>query len=241
MKKHLTFLVLAAMPLLAQRATTFQADVRGSGNSGKCTIEVNVDDTVEIEIRGTTGRMRTISGQPARWVRFQCNAPFPAGGMNDFRFRGIDGRGRQTLLRDPRENGGVAVIGIEDRSGGSEGYTFDLEWRDGYFGSGGFGRPSDGRNDNGRFGDGIGRGIGRGNDQARAIRVCQNAVRDRASRDYGLRGLEFERTAVDNNPGREDWIVGTIRGDRGNRDRYDFACSVDFNGGNVRSVDLRRR
>jgi hypothetical protein len=241
--KALTLLVLATTPLLAQRMTTFQADVRGSGNSGKCTIEVDVDGTAEIEIRGTTGRMRTIAGQPARWVRFQCDAPFPTGGMNDFRFRGIDGRGRQTLLRDPRNNGGVAVIGIEDRDGGSEGYTFDIEWRDGYFGSGGgFGR---GRNRDGYDYErdrGFGRdgGFGRGNDQARAIRICQDAVRDRANRDHGVGGLEFDRTSIDNNRGREDWIVGTAR-DRGSRDRYEFACSVDLRDGSVRSVDLRRR
>jgi hypothetical protein len=45
----------------------------------------------------------------------------------DFRFEGIDGRGRQQLVRDPR-NGGVAVVRIEDPAGGSEGYTFDLIW-----------------------------------------------------------------------------------------------------------------
>jgi len=229
-------MILAAVPAFAQRGTSFQADVRGSGNSGKCTIEVNVDGAVEIEVRGTRGFMRTVAGQPGRWVRFQCNAPFPTGGMNDFRFRGIDGRGRQTLLRDPRQNGGVAVIGIEDSKGGSEGYTFDLEWRDGYFGNngGGFGGGRPG----GIGGGGGGFGGGR-RDEARAIRICQAAVRDRADRDYGVRNPEFERIAMDDNRGRQDWVVGVLRG-RG-RDRYEFACSVDFDNGSVRSVDLRRR
>ena len=44
-----------------------------------------------------------------------------------FRFAGVDGRGRQELVRDPR-NGGAAVVRIEDSQGGSEGYTFDLFW-----------------------------------------------------------------------------------------------------------------
>jgi hypothetical protein len=48
----------------------------------------------------------------------------------DFRFRGVDGRGRQDLVRDPG-NGGVAVVRIEDRKGGREGYTFDIMWRGG--------------------------------------------------------------------------------------------------------------
>jgi hypothetical protein len=235
-------LMVTAAPLLAQRTTTFQAEVRGSGNSGKCTIEVNVDGAADIEIRGTTARMRTLSGQVARWVRFQCNAPFPVGGMSDFRFRGIDGRGRQTLVRDPRNNGGVAVIRIEDPHGGSEGYTFDIEWSGGYSGGGGggFGRGREGRYD-GRddYGDGRrGGGFGAGNDQDRAVRMCQDAVRSRASRDYGIRSPDFERTTLDNGSGRQDRVIGTFRG---GRDRYEFSCSVDSRSGSIRSVDLRRR
>jgi hypothetical protein len=48
----------------------------------------------------------------------------------DFRFAGVDGRGRQQLIGDPR-NGGAAVVRIEDPDNGSEGYTFDLTWRNG--------------------------------------------------------------------------------------------------------------
>jgi hypothetical protein len=48
----------------------------------------------------------------------------------DFRFQGIDGRGRQQLVRDPR-NGGPAVVRIDDPKNGREGYTFDIEWRGG--------------------------------------------------------------------------------------------------------------
>jgi hypothetical protein len=35
----------------------------------------------------------------------------------NFRFQAVDGRGRQDLIRDPR-NGGVAVVQIDDRQGG---------------------------------------------------------------------------------------------------------------------------
>jgi hypothetical protein len=49
----------------------------------------------------------------------------------DFRFRGVDGRGRVELVRDPSSSGGTAVVRIEDSKGGREGYTFDLEWRGG--------------------------------------------------------------------------------------------------------------
>jgi hypothetical protein len=56
-----------------------------------------------------------------------CNQVLPPNPA-EFRFHGIDGRGRQELIRDP-SRGGVAVIRIEDPKGGREGYTFDLEWR----------------------------------------------------------------------------------------------------------------
>jgi hypothetical protein len=109
---------------------TRQADVRGGGGDrGKCTVEVEVDDIAEIEIRGDSGRIRTISGQPAVWRRFVCNQRMPAY-PGEFRFRGIDGRGRQQLVREPGGRGG-AVVRIEDPKGGREGYTFDLEWRGG--------------------------------------------------------------------------------------------------------------
>ena len=55
----------------------------------------------------------------------------------DFRFHGIDGRGNVQLVGDPRSRG-VAVVRIEDNKGGTEGYTFDLEWRGGSgYGAGG--------------------------------------------------------------------------------------------------------
>jgi hypothetical protein len=101
----------------------------GGGDRGKCTLEVVVDGVAEVEIRGDTANLRTLSGQPAQWRRFECNGPIP-NNPGDFRFSGVDGRGRQTLVRDPR-NGGVAVVRIEDPQGGSEGYTFDIEWSGG--------------------------------------------------------------------------------------------------------------
>ena len=107
------------------------ADIRGGGGDGKCTFEVDVDGAAEVEIRGGEGYLRTVRGAPARWIRLDCNQPLPAQAGN-FRFRGIDGRGRQSLLRDPNRNGGVAVILIEDRDNGREKYTGDIQWRGGY-------------------------------------------------------------------------------------------------------------
>jgi hypothetical protein len=104
----------------------------GGGDRGKCTIEVVVDGAAEIEIRGDRAVIRNLAGRPAEWRRFECNSIMPPNPA-DFRFQGIDGRGRQTLVRDPRGNG-PAVVRIDDPQNGSEGYTFDIMWA----GGGGF-------------------------------------------------------------------------------------------------------
>ena len=125
--RQLSVAVAVIMPLCAQN---FQrtATMRGGGNGrdGKCTIEVVVDGAADVEIRGNNAVLHNLSGQPAEWRRFECNAVMPPNPAN-FRFQGIDGRGRQTLMRDPR-NGGAAVVRIEDPQGGREGYTFDIMW-----------------------------------------------------------------------------------------------------------------
>jgi DUF3011 family protein len=109
---------------------SIRANIRGGGGDGKCTFEVEVDDVAEVEIRGDQGFLRTISGSPARWRRLDCNQALPSA-PNDFRFQGIDGRGRQDLVRDPNSNRGVAVVRIEDPQRGREGYTGDITWRGG--------------------------------------------------------------------------------------------------------------
>src|SRR5205809_708657 len=120
--------LMLAAPVFAQQVATFRAQIRGGGGDrGKCTIEVDVDGVAEIEIRGDQGTMRTLSGNPAGWRRMECNQPLPQNPQG-FRFSGVDGRGRQTLLRDPSSNRGIAVVRIEDPQGGHEGYTFDIEW-----------------------------------------------------------------------------------------------------------------
>src|SRR5438552_19183576 len=123
-------LAAIAAPLTAQQYQQ-RARIIGNGSldQGKCTIEVMVDGVAEVEVRGDTANLRNLSGQPAQWRRFECTGRMPFNPV-DFRFAGVDGRGRQTLIRDPR-NGGVAVIRIEDPQGGSEGYTFDLMWSGG--------------------------------------------------------------------------------------------------------------
>ena len=99
---------------------------RGDPDRGKCTIEVVVDGAAEVEIRGENAILRNLSGRPPEWRRFECTSVMPPNPA-DFRFAGVDGRGRQQLVRDPRSGGG-AVVRIEDPDNGAEGYTFDLTW-----------------------------------------------------------------------------------------------------------------
>lgn len=228
----LAILTLTGMLAEAQPVTEMRARIRGGGGAdGKCTIEVDVDDAAEIQISGDVGRMRTLAGGPAVWRRFECSSPMPRD-MADFRFRGIDGRGRQTLVRDPRSNRGWAVVRIDDPRGGREGYTFDLEWYGG--GGGSYGRP----------GGGPGGGPPPSSNRfttERAIGICQEEVARRLERD-GYRGIRFDRVIPDDKPGRHDWIIGSVEGRRRDySDVFSFSCSVDFSSGRVRSVDVRRR
>ena len=125
---------LAVIPVSAQ---TFQrrADITGGGdrNRGKCTIEVVVDGAAEVEMRGDTAVLRNLEGRPPLWRRFVCNSPMPLNPAG-FRFAGVDGRGRQTLVRSP-EGGAPAIVRIEDPQNGSEGYTFDVFWEMGNYGT----------------------------------------------------------------------------------------------------------
>src|SRR5438876_489346 len=114
---------LLMSPVFGQQTSNYRARMVTGGDHGKCTIEVDVDDVAEIEIRGDRGVMRTISGSPATWRRLECNQPLPAN-PRGFRFTGIDGRGDQILLREPSQNRGAALVRIEDHRPGREGYTF---------------------------------------------------------------------------------------------------------------------
>jgi hypothetical protein len=162
-------MVAAVAPALAQRQVfERRAEIRGQrGDEGKCTIEVDVDDVAEVQIAGDRAWIHTMSGQPATFRRFVCSAPLPRNPY-EFRFEGIDGRGRQTLVQEPR-NGGRAIVRIEDPKGGREGYTFDLIWRGATTaspGPGGGDRPGYGGDRPGYGGDRPGGfGGGRWNDE----------------------------------------------------------------------------
>ena len=241
---HKTIWTVAALAVLCvpagaqpqSRIATFRGGE--SPNEGKCTIEVVVDSVAEVQVRGDNAVLRTISGQPAQWRRFECTGRMPDNPAN-FRFKGIDGRGRQDLVRDPR-NGGAAVVRIEDRDGGTEGYTFDLIWTGGpgYTGPGGPPPREQFPGNRDGFGGDRNRPPSRVTTE-QAIRVCQDDVRRRARDRFGRADIVFRGTNIDDNPGRNDWVIGTIEVLRGRRsDLFRFSCSVNFENGRVRSAQI---
>jgi hypothetical protein len=240
-----------------------QAAIRGGGSpdQGKCTIEVFVDGSAEVQIQGASATLRTTSGQPAQWRRFECNSPMPANPPN-FRFSGVDGRGRQVLIRDPR-NGGAAVVQIEDKDGGAEGYTFDITWEGANQGA----LQSQGSPSQRRQSEVQGRPESQGPDRYReysderyrpdyresqyyrryghgfavddAIEVCRQEIMRQATRRFRSADFHIRRTDIDDGPGRNDSVLGSLDVHTGPRgERYNFSCSVDFQNGRVRSAQI---
>ncbi len=180
-----------------------------------------------------------------------AGAPNPV----NFRFSGVDGRGRQTLVRDPR-NGGSTVVRIEDPESGPGDYRFDLTWGGGGQYSdrnytqpgaqypGNYGDRRDNRDrydrDRNRYGESD-RAINRRLTPDQAMQVCQDAVRQQAGERFNVRvrDMNFRRTFIDEDQGR--LVRGTFDVQRGyNRvQTFRFSCSVDFNDGDIRSVDVQ--
>ena len=220
-----------------------RADLVGGGDSsrGKCTVEIVVDGTAEVQIRGTTGTLRDLQGQQPQWRRFQCTAPVPSN-PGYFRFEGVDGRGRQELIEDPRNNG-LAVVRITDADRGPEAYTFDLIWDNQFLDQ--RGRTFDRRrySDDAQFRNGPAFDVRPGGrfttDQA--VRVCEDSIRQEAQERFGNVNFIFRETRLDNNPGRNDWVVGTIAITRPwyrRNEVYRFSCSVNFDTGRVRTAHI---
>ena len=129
-KRLFLMAVTAAVLMQSAQANPIprRATITGGGGNGRCTIEVNVDGSAEVEISGDSGLLTTISGQTSVWRRLQCNTALPRNPY-DFRLLKINGRGTVRLVQDPRRTGGRAVIHVGDPQGGRAGYTFDLQWQ----------------------------------------------------------------------------------------------------------------
>jgi hypothetical protein len=251
-------------------AQTYQrtATMRGSnGSEGKCTIEVVVDGAAQVQIRGASANLINLRGQAPQWRRFECTGPLPVDPQG-FRFSGVDGRGQQNLVREPR-GGSPAVIEIVDPQNGSEGYTFDVTWNNtGYvqppYGQGQYSQgqypqgqypqgqyptnqyPQQTGRGNGNYrNDGRGRGRDQGYDNSnmadRVVQVCEDNIRQQALTQYRGSNVQFRDTTIDDNSGREDFVIGTVELRTPGRpdQQMKFSCSVNFNNGVVRSAELQ--
>ena len=96
---------------------------------GQCDIRLQVDDQVEVSVRGDQVFIRTISGREARDDGSECNAPLPRGEVPGFNFEIMDRRNEIRLVAPPdRRNDFTAVVFIRDSDGGYGRYHFRLSW-----------------------------------------------------------------------------------------------------------------
>jgi hypothetical protein len=228
-------LALSIAPMFAQWTQTRRATVTiPAGDAGKCTIEVEVDGSAQVELFGVTGRLRTLSGAPAAWRWFECNGSIPSNPAN-FRFWGLDGREHQELVADPRRNGGIAVIRISDANIGRRDYAFDVKWTRAYVGNDLMYRGGASRNDRADFPP----QTSYGGDYDSSVDVCQDVVRDRASRDHGYRNIQFYNLNYGYKRAQNDYVSGTFDGHRGDgSEQMRYACIVN-SGRTVTSVKIQ--
>jgi hypothetical protein len=121
----------AALPALAD--TRFQARRMNRDDvplgKGQCDIRLQVDNEVEVSVRGDMVFVRTISGQDARDDGSECNSPLPNRDIAGFNFEVKDSRNEIRLLAEPsRRNDFAAIVRIRDGSGGFGRYHFRLTW-----------------------------------------------------------------------------------------------------------------
>jgi hypothetical protein len=239
-------LVLLAISASAQNSINAQITGGGGGGNGKCTFEVRVDGVANVQIRGNQGFIQTKSGRPAQWVRLRCNQPLPRNPYN-FRFAGVDGRGKQYMLKDPAQNNGVAIIRIEDNRNGMEGYTGDIMWNggnnnggnwnggwwnDNWNGGGGWG--SGGNNGGNWNGGGGNNGGGNNNWSNNVVPNCQNTIRRNIQSQVGGANVNFNGSPRTGKAGSFVVVdgVGNARGNNGKQGNFSYHCSM-HPGGNV--------
>jgi hypothetical protein len=226
--KRMVFFVVVAMPVMAD--TQFRAGRMNRNDvpfgKGQCDIRLQIDKDAEVSVRGDLVSVRTLSGREARDDGSECNAPLPGPGLQEFNFEVRDDRGEIILLSAPSgRNGYAAVLRIRDHASGAGRYHFRLSWTMNGYGNG---RPgSSARNP---FG------------VQEAIQVCRAAVVSRIVDQHRYGDVDIRSIQLDDRPGRSDYVLGEADARRGmHGSSFTFVCSVDFDSGRVRSVEVRKR
>jgi hypothetical protein len=125
-------ILLIVLPVLADTQFRARKMVRNDVPPGKgqCDIRLQVDDEVEVTVRGDLVYLRTIRGRDGRDDGSECNEPLPNHPAADFKLEVKDGRGETRLIAEPsRRTDFQAVVRIRDGDAGEGRYHFRLSWR----------------------------------------------------------------------------------------------------------------
>lgn len=96
---------------------------------GNLTWSGNVDDVVQLKIRGNSLETKTLSGREVSSPNYNFTSPLPNRRV-DVEIDKKKGRGTVKILQQPRrENDFTTVIEIRDTSGGSRDYELEIYWR----------------------------------------------------------------------------------------------------------------
>jgi hypothetical protein len=123
--------MVAALPAVADTQFRVRRMTRNDVPLGKgqCDIRLQVDQEVEVAVRGDVVSIRTLAGRDARDDGSECNEPMPGGNLQGFNYEVKDSRGDIRLIDEPsRRNGYAAIVRIRDSSGGEGRYHFRLTW-----------------------------------------------------------------------------------------------------------------
>lgn len=126
------FTLCAALPAQADSQFRIRRMTRDDVPMGKgqCDIRLQVDNQVEIAVRGDTVASHTLSGRDADDDGSECNAPLPNRDIVGFNFEVLDQRGEIQLLAEPsRRNNFSAIVQIRDSKGGQGRYHFRISWQ----------------------------------------------------------------------------------------------------------------
>lgn len=96
---------------------------------GNLTWTGNVDDVVQLKIRGSSLETKALSGREVLNPNYNFTSPLPNRRV-DVEVDKKKGRGTVKILQQPRrENDFTTVIEIRDTSGGSRDYELEIYWR----------------------------------------------------------------------------------------------------------------
>jgi hypothetical protein len=210
-----------ALPLSAQPQQRRAVLTGGYAGGGQCSGEVVVDGAAEINIRGDRATLRDLSGRNPEWRNFRCTSALPLNpGSVTFN---AEGRGRAQLVQSPQQ-GGDAVIRIEDPHSGAQIYRFNLSWNEN-------GNFRNREQPNGYYSD---------LENNPAVRECESAIRSEAAARFNTRNVDFRRLTADNNQGRREFVSGTLSvpNPNGPDAYYHFSCSMNLRNGRIRSANI---